>query len=86
MATPLTYEIVKKRIAYLHHNHPDIHVNIRLRHPKESLTNAPATIVQVYPNIFALSETSKGYEDRHTLKYSDVLVGNVEIIEFSKFK
>ena len=86
MANPLTCKEIKRRIEYLRDNHPNIHVNVKQAHPKKSLVNSPATIVEVYPNIFVLTESSRGYEERHTLKYSDVLIGNIEIIEFSKFK
>lgn len=86
MANPLTCEIIKKRIEYLHKNHPNIHVNVKQAHPRTSLANARATIVEVYPNLFILTETSKGYEERHTLKYSDVLIGLIDIVEFANFK
>lgn len=86
MATSLTCTEIKRRIEYLRDNHPNIHVNVKQTHPRASLENVPATIVEIYPNLFVLSEMSKGYEERHTLKYSDVLIGNIEIIEFSKFK
>lgn len=86
MANPLTCEIIKKRIEYLHKNHPNIHVNVKLGHPRESLMDVPATIVEVYPNIFVLAETSKGHEERHTAKYSDVLIGLIDIVEFANFK
>lgn len=86
MANSLTCEMIKRRIEYLRDNHPDIHVNVKLAHPRTSLVNVPATIVETYPSLFVLSETSKGYERRHTLKYVDVYIGNIEIIEFVRFK
>ena len=86
MAITLTYEVIKQRIKYLYESHPNIHVNIKLPHSKATLVNAPATIEGTYPNIFVLVGNSKGYIERHTLKYSDVLIGNVEIIEFENDK
>lgn len=86
MANSLTCEMIKRRIEFLRDNHPNIHVNVKLAHPKTSLENVPATIVEIYPNLFVLTETSTGYERRHTLKYIDVLIGNIEIVEFARFK
>lgn len=86
MADAISMDVLKKRIKWLYENHPNIHVNINLNHPKLHLENAPATIVGVYPNIFVVSENSKGREEKHTLMYTDVWIGHIEILELKKFK
>ena len=82
MAHGLTYEMIKQKIKHLHHTHPDIHVNVKQAHSKVNLLNVPARIVELYEHIFVLVELSKGYEQKHAIKYSDVLIGNIEIVEF----
>jgi len=84
VANGLTYEVIKQKIKYLHGKHPDIHVNVKQAHSKVNLLNVPARIAECYDNIFVLVEASKGYEQKHAIKYSDVLIGNIDIIEFAE--
>lgn len=82
----ISMDMLKRRIKYLYEKHPTIHINIKITSPKLHLENVPARIVGVYPNIFIISENSKGYEERHTLMYTDVWIGQIEILELTKFK
>ena len=84
MADIISLDALKKRIKHLYENNPSIHVNINMSRPKIHLEKAPAKIVGVYKNIFVVSENSKGYEERHTLMYTDVLIGHIEIVELKK--
>ena len=86
MVDDISLDVLKKRIQYLFENHPNIHVNINLTHPKIHKENAPVTIVGVYPHIFIVSDNSKSISEKYTLKYTDVWIGQIEIIELKKFK
>lgn len=86
MADIYSMDTLKKRIKHLYETNPHIHVNVKLTHPKIHLENVPATIKGVYPNIFTVTENSSGREHSHTLMYTDVLIGNIEILELQKYK
>lgn len=80
MQGEITLDMVKRRIRYLYEHQPQIHLNSNIR-SKLHLENAPATIVGVYPYVFVVSENEHGYDITHTLMYTDVLIGQVEIAE-----
>lgn len=86
MADAISLEVLKKRIKYLYEKHPNIHLNINLTHPTFHLENVSVTIRGVYPNIFVVSEANKGREGQHTLSYTDVWIGQIEVVELNKFK
>ncbi len=75
---------IKKQIAFLYKNHPDIHVNIAITHPRVNLQNDPARITGVYPNVFMIEKKSSGFTKRHSLQYSDILTKQIEIVEITK--
>ena len=77
----LTINTIKSGIAELYRKGEPIHVNVSLSHPKVSLKNDLARIVGVYPYVFRIEEKSSGAAKCHTLQYSDILTGNIEIIE-----
>lgn len=82
MQGEITLDMVKRRIRYLYEHHPDIHLNYHIR-SKIQLENIPATIVGVYPHLFVVSESGHGYDKQCTLKYTDVLIGQIEIAELN---
>ncbi len=57
-----------------------IHVSINMTRPKVIVTNAPAKIIGAYPNMFRLEECAEPIRC-HSLKYTDVLIKQVEIRE-----
>ncbi len=76
-----TLDYVKREIKAFYDNEQEIHVNISISHPRIELTNNPAKITGVYSNIFRLEEYSKGTKATHTVKYSELLTKQVEIVE-----
>ncbi len=76
-------EIIKRKIKILYEKNPNIHVNVSITHPKIDLKNSPAIIKSVYPHFFLIEENSSGTAKTHTLKYSDIISKQVEIIEMS---
>lgn len=77
-------EVIRGRIEQLYRNHPQVHVNISLTHPKICLVNVPATICGVYPHIFRIEESSEGMRKAHTLQYNDVVTHRIEILELGE--
>jgi len=84
MADIYSIDMLKRSIKRLYETNPHIHINVNLTNPKTHLENVPATIKGVYPNIFTITENSNGQEHSHTLMYTDVLIGQIEIIELKK--
>ncbi len=76
-------EKVKKEIKRLFDTAPNVHMDVTLTSPKLVLRNAEATIKRVYPHIFQIEETSSGTPKCHTLQYTDVMVGNIVILEMN---
>ncbi len=74
-------ESITANIKALAAKNPNIHMNVTLTNPRLTLENAEAKIVGVYPHIFQIEENSSGSAKRHTLQYTDVLIGNVIISE-----
>ncbi len=86
MANICAISTLKKHLADLHHRNPNVHIDINLSQPKMQLVNAPARIEGVYNNIFAISEESSGSRRMHTLRYADVLIGQINIRELQESK
>lgn len=72
---------IKSSIEALYKKDPHIHISVKLTHPKVIVEDTVATIVGVYKNIFQIEEKDRGYPERHTFQYGDVLVGNIVIRE-----
>ncbi len=79
-----TVETIRNDIKNRFETDPVIHMNVTMRHPKIAVTNGPAVIKGVYPNIFQVEEYSQGYTRRHSIQYNDVLMGRVEILELAE--
>lgn len=80
-------EKVRAEIKKLYETNPHIHLNMTVKHPGVTLTNAPATITGVYSHIFQIESDEIDILDilkRYTVQYSEVLMGNVEIVELKK--
>jgi uncharacterized protein Veg len=76
-----TVEEVRFALEKLYKNGGKIHVNINKTRPKLTVKNSEAEIKGVYPNIFRIEENDAGYPRCHSIQYTDVLVGQVEISE-----
>lgn len=84
MADIYQLEMIRRDIARLYKTHPQVHVNVKTTSPRIQLENAPAVIRGVYRNLFTISETAAGQEKTHTLSYTDILTGEVEILELTR--
>ncbi|MDD6275941.1 MAG: hypothetical protein PUB20_03860 [Clostridia bacterium] len=76
-------DVIKNNVKYLYENNPKIHVNVSLTHPKICLKNEPVTIKGVYSHIFQIEENTNGSPKNHTLQYSEILTGHIEILELA---
>lgn len=74
-------EAIKAKIQNLYETNPQININVTLSRPKINLKNEPVTIKGVYPHIFRIEENSSGRPIIHTLQYSDILIGYIEILD-----
>ena len=74
-----TVEHIKSEIERLYKTDPNVLVSVNMKRPKLIIERAPAKIVGVYKNIFRIEECGTGLPTRHTLQYSDVLIGQVVI-------
>ena len=76
-----TVEHIKSEIKRLYETAPNIHINVKMTHPKVIVEGTLAKIVGVYKNIFQIEENDRGRPTRHTFQYGDVLIGQVVIEE-----
>ena len=76
-----TVDYIKNEIKRLYETHPNIHINVKMTHPKVIVEGTPAKIIGVYKNIFQIEENNSGHPNRHTVQYGDVLMGQVVIKE-----
>ena len=79
-------EAIRSKVMTLRERDPHVHVNVSITRPKVSIRNDPAGILDIYPNVFRLRECHGGTEKIHTVKYSDILTGQIEIIELDPAK
>lgn len=77
-------DTLKMNIMQLYKSNPNIHVNISVGHPKINLKGDPALIIGVYPHIFRIEEYSDGTPKCHTVRYTDVLTNQIEIVELNR--
>lgn len=73
---------IRQHILERYHSNPHIHINVSLIQPKLHLNNVPVEITGIYPHIFQIEETAFGQKKRYILQYTDVLLHNVEILDF----
>ncbi|MBE6634847.1 MAG: hypothetical protein E7617_01415 [Ruminococcaceae bacterium] len=76
-------EHIKSAIERLYKTDPNIHISVKLTHPRIVIENIPARIVGVYKNIFQIEKSDGEHLCRHTFQYCDVLTGHVAIAELS---
>ena len=74
-------EYIKSGIEKLYKTNKNIHISVKLIHPRVIIERAPAVITGVYRNIFQIEENDGGHPALHTFRYSDVLIGHVLIAE-----
>ncbi len=77
-------ETIREKMKRLKDKDPNIHVNVTISRPKIRLDNTPAQILDIYPNVFRLRDIAQ--DKLYTVKYSDILTGQVKIIELSGTK
>ena len=77
-------EAIREKMKRLKDKDPNIHVNVTISRPKIRLDNTPAQILDIYPNVFRLRDIAQ--DKLYTVKYSDILTRQVEIIELSGTK
>lgn len=75
-------EEIKTGIEKLYKTNPKVHISTIRARPKRIVTSSPAKIVGVYENIFQVEECGEDNSPtRYTVRYSDVLVGQVKVEE-----
>lgn len=74
-------DYIKSEIERLYKTKPEIHISVKLTHPKINVEDAPAKIVGIYRNIFQIEECDSGMPASHTFQYGDVLTGRIVIRE-----
>lgn len=79
-------DLIRKKIRFLHENHPEIHINVSIAHPKLELRGVTAVIREVYPNVFRIETQEKSCAKLYTLQYADVLTHRIEILELEKLE
>lgn len=77
-------ENIKSKIKDLYENSPEIHINVMISHPKTVIKNDVATIKGVYSHVFRIEEHSKDTPQCHTIQYTDIMTGRIEIAELKK--
>ena len=76
-----TIDLIKEKIDKIYKADPHIHVTVNMTHPKVNASLVPALIIGVYTNMFRIEENESGYTSSHSIKYTDVLIGKVKIME-----
>ncbi len=74
-------ESIKSQIQRLYETNPNIHINIKMTHPRITVNGTAATITGVYRNLFRIVEHDRGYARTHSIQYAEVLIGQVVIEE-----
>lgn len=77
-------DLIREKIQKMYETNPQILINVKLSRPKVNLKNEAVTIKGVYPHFFIIEEQSDGLAKEHTLQYSDILIGCVEIQNLDK--
>lgn len=81
-----TIDQIKSKIKKLYETNPNIHVNAKVSRPKGETGPVSAAITSVYPNFFCIEESSCGYAKKHTIRYAEVLTGQVHVLELGQFE
>lgn len=77
-------EDIKRGLSLLLKNAPVVRVSLRMNHPRVTLEEKPARLVGVYENIFQLAPIDGTATRRYTVRYSEVLIGQVVIAELEQ--
>jgi len=72
------------QVMHLFKTNPNIHIDISSRIDRKQLTNVPAVITAVYPNIFTAKLEDENIEKSYTFQYVDLLTHTIEIRELNK--
>lgn len=73
-------DLIKDKIQRLYKTHPNIYINVSMTSPRINLKNELVVIKAVYSHIFQIEERSSGSPKCHTLQYTDVLTGQIQIV------
>ena len=76
--------LIKSQIFYLYKTNPKVHIDVSNKSYRKHLTNVPAVITGVYPNIFTAKLKEDDIEKTYTCQYVDLLTHNIEIKELTK--
>lgn len=79
-----TLSLIKSKVMYLIKTNPKVHIDISNRSDRTHLTNVPAVITGVYPNIFTARLKENDVEKNYTFQYVDLLTHTMEIKELNK--
>lgn len=74
-------DVIREKIQERYDTNPQIRINVSLTRPNIRLKNEPVTIKGVYPHIFMIEDQNGGANKTHSLQYSDVLIGSIEILD-----
>ena len=73
--------VIKAKITKLYNENPKIHIDVSVFRKKKGMTNIPALITAVSPNLFTAVLTEDGAEKSYTFQYVDLLTNNLVIHE-----
>ncbi len=76
--------LIKRQIIYLYKANTQVHIDITNKSSRKYLTNVPAVITAVYPNIFTARLQENNIERNYTFQYVDLITHNIEIKELNK--
>ena len=79
-----TLSLIKSQVMYLFKTNPQVHIDISSRSDRKHITNIPAVITGVYPNIFTARLKENNTEKDYIFQYVDLLTHTMEIKELSK--
>ena len=79
-----TLSLIKSQIMYLFNKNTKVHIDISNKSDRKHLTNVPAVITAVYPNIFTARLKEGDIERNYTFQYVDLLTHTMEIKELKK--
>lgn len=80
-AMNLPFDYIRQRIKELHDSYSAIHINLSLTRPRVCEQNVEATITGVYPNFFIVEESHTGIRRSHSIQYTDIYIGKIDIPE-----
>lgn len=79
-----TLSHIRSHIMYLFKTNPEVHIDISNRRDRKHLTDVPAVITGVYPNIFTAKISENDVEKKYAFQYGDLLTNNMEIKELTE--